>query len=83
MSSTNTVTVNNGTLSISGVQTYSGTTTLNGGTLAINSATAIGNGTLTIKGGTLDNNKVLMIRDQIFETVWLSFSSESSEVKIT
>ena len=55
MSSTNTVTVNNGTLSISGAQTYSGVTTLNGGTLAINSATAIGNGTLTIKGGTLDN----------------------------
>ncbi|WP_193213135.1 autotransporter-associated beta strand repeat-containing protein, partial [Luteolibacter marinus] len=44
-----------GTLILSGPNSYSGTTTLNAGTLAINSATAIGSGPLTIAGGTIDS----------------------------
>jgi fibronectin-binding autotransporter adhesin len=42
-----------GTLSLSGLNTYSGTTSVNAGTLNINSATAVGTGPLTIAGGTL------------------------------
>ena len=45
----------NGTLSLSGANTYNGTTTLSAGTLAVNSATAIGSSALTIAGGALDN----------------------------
>ncbi|MBI3162007.1 MAG: autotransporter-associated beta strand repeat-containing protein, partial [Chloroflexi bacterium] len=45
-----------GALTLSGNNTYSGTTTLNAGTLNINSATAIGSGTLTINGGTINNS---------------------------
>jgi len=40
---------------LSGNNTYSGTTTLGGGQLNINSSTAIGTGTFTINGYTLDN----------------------------
>ena len=47
-----------GTWALSGTNTYSGGTTLNTGTLAVNSASAIGTGTLTIAGGTLDNTSV-------------------------
>jgi autotransporter-associated beta strand protein len=45
------------TLTLSGVNTYSGGTTLSAGTLAINSATALGvtPGPFTINGGTIDN----------------------------
>jgi autotransporter-associated beta strand protein len=48
---------NNGTMALSGVNTYTGGTTLSmgGATFGINSANAIGSGTLTINGGTLDN----------------------------
>ena len=45
-----------GTLTLNGVNTYSGGTTLNSGWLNIGHANAIGTtGTLTINGGTLDN----------------------------
>ncbi len=44
-----------GTWTLFGTNTYSGGTTLNAGTLAVNNTSAIGTGTLTITGGTLDN----------------------------
>jgi LPXTG-site transpeptidase (sortase) family protein len=44
-----------GALTLSGNNTYSGTTTLSAGTLNINSATAIGAGTFTITAGTINN----------------------------
>jgi LPXTG-site transpeptidase (sortase) family protein len=44
-----------GALTLSGNNTYNGTTTLSVGTLNINSATAIGAGTFTISGGTINN----------------------------
>lgn len=42
-----------GTLSLSGLNTYSGTTLVTGGTLNLNSATAIGTSSLTLAGGNL------------------------------
>lgn len=50
-----------GVLTLTGVNTYTGNTTLNAGTLNINNAAAIGNvatGNLVILGGTLDNTSV-------------------------
>jgi len=44
-----------GTLTLNGVNTYSGGTTLSSGYLDIDTASALGAGTLTITGGTLDN----------------------------
>ncbi|MES2475668.1 MAG: autotransporter-associated beta strand repeat-containing protein [Verrucomicrobiota bacterium] len=44
-----------GHLAMSGLNTYSGGTTLNAGTLSLNTATAIGTGPLTIAGGSLDS----------------------------
>ncbi|MBX2898903.1 MAG: autotransporter-associated beta strand repeat-containing protein [Cyclobacteriaceae bacterium] len=44
-----------GSLALAGSNTYTGSTTLNTGTLAINSSTALGTGTLIINGGALDN----------------------------
>ena len=47
-----------GALTLTGVNTYTGNTVLNGGTLNINNSSAIGNtavGALVINGGTLDN----------------------------
>src|SRR5262249_25620789 len=46
----------NGTLVLGTNNTYTGGTTLNSGTLAINSAGALNTGALTINGGTLDNS---------------------------
>ena len=44
-----------GSFTISGNNTYSGTTTLGAGILNINSTTALGTGSFTINGGTIDN----------------------------
>ncbi len=44
-----------GTLTLSGVNTYSAGTTLSLGQLDINNARAVGTGALTINGGTIDN----------------------------
>jgi autotransporter-associated beta strand protein len=44
-----------GALALSGLNTYSGLTTLSAGTLNINSVSAIGTGTFTISAGTIDN----------------------------
>ncbi|MGD0464871.1 MAG: Ig-like domain repeat protein, partial [Tepidisphaeraceae bacterium] len=45
----------NGTLALSGTNTFSSGMTLSAGTLDINNAAAIGTGTFTINGGTIDN----------------------------
>ena len=47
----------NGTLALSGVNTFTGGTTLNAGTLDINNSSALGTvaGTFVINGGTIDN----------------------------
>ena len=42
-----------GTLTLSGVSSYTGGTTLNGGTLTIGAQSALGTGTLTLKEGTI------------------------------
>ena len=47
--------VGTGALTLSGNNTYGGTTTLSAGTLNINSPTAIGAGTFTINAGTINN----------------------------
>ena len=53
-----------GTLALSGANVYSGTTTLDAGTLAINSAKAIGTGTLVVNyGTTIDNTTSAAITD--------------------
>ncbi len=45
----------NGALTLSGANTYNGTTTLSAGQLNINNAAALGNSTFTIVSGTIDN----------------------------
>jgi len=47
-----------GTLTLSNANSYSGGTTVNGGTLRISNATALGSGGLTVNGGTLDLNGI-------------------------
>jgi fibronectin-binding autotransporter adhesin len=44
-----------GALTLAGLNTYSGGTTLNAGALNINSTSALGTGTFTINGGTINN----------------------------
>ena len=44
-----------GSLTLSGANTFGGTTILNGGMLNINNPAALGTGTLSINGGTIDN----------------------------
>lgn len=45
----------NGTLTLSGANTFSGGMTLSAGQLNLNNSSAIGTGTFTITGGTIDN----------------------------
>jgi autotransporter-associated beta strand protein len=52
-----------GTLTLSGVNTYTGGTTLSAGQLNINNAKAIGTGTFAINGGTIDNTSGAAITD--------------------
>ena len=47
--------IGNGTLTLSGANTFSGGMRLSAGQLNINNATAIGSGAFTINGGTIDN----------------------------
>ncbi len=50
-----TLTVNSGTLTLTGANTYSGGTLLYSGQLNLNSTSAIGTGGFTSQGGTIDN----------------------------
>ncbi|MBD7961654.1 autotransporter-associated beta strand repeat-containing protein, partial [Comamonas avium] len=55
-----------GTLVLSGNNTYTGGTALNGGTLVVGSDAALGTGTLTTAGGTLlDSNKTVSLANDV------------------
>ncbi len=54
-----------GTFSLSGAKTYSGGTTINGGTIAIDNDDALGTGTVTLDGGGLELNGGLTVANDI------------------
>jgi fibronectin-binding autotransporter adhesin len=53
------VTINGGTATLSGANTYTGGTGLSSGTLILANDGALGTGTLTLSGGTLKNNAAI------------------------
>ncbi len=70
----------NATLTLTGSNTYSGTTTLSAGLLNINNSAAIGTGTFTINGGTLDNTSgaAITLSNNNVQTWTTSFSFAGS-----
>jgi fibronectin-binding autotransporter adhesin len=62
--------IGNGSLTLSGANTYTGGTTLNTGTLAIASATALGTGSLFINGGSLNTISAGTTLSGITGQVW-------------
>lgn len=53
----------NGTVTLSGNNTYAGGTTVSAGTLALNSANALGSGNVTLAGGSLDVKSQTIAKD--------------------
>jgi len=52
-----------GTLTLAGVNTFTGGTTVSAGTLALNSANALGSGSVTLAGGSLDVKSQTVAKD--------------------
>lgn len=55
----------NGTLTLTGTNTYTGGTTINAGTLAINNGDALGSGMLTINAGELQADNTLTLNNAV------------------
>ena len=64
----------NGVLTLSGVNTYTGGTTLNAGTININTTTALGTGALNANAGSIDNTTAAALTLSAAKTINLNGS---------